>query len=127
MGYIYYNANPLGRQTDDCVKRALSKALDYSWDRVHVELAVMALAKAGIETENDIWGEYLERKGFDRYPIPDTCPFCYTIKDFCNDNPNGTFIIGTGSHVVCVIDGDYYDTWDSGDKIPLYCFMRKEG
>ena len=64
MSYIYYNANPLGRHTEDCVKRALSKALGYSWDRVHIELSIYALMKAGIETENEIWGEYLERKGF---------------------------------------------------------------
>lgn len=124
MSYIYYNANPEGRHTDDCVKRALSKALGYDWYRVHIELAVITMVRAGIETENEIWGEYLERKGFRRYSIPDTCPFCYTIRDFCDDHPDGTFVLGTGSHVVCVVDGDYYDTWDSGDKIPLYCFTK---
>ena len=127
MAYVYYNANPLNRQTDDCVKRALSKALGYSWDRVHIELAVMTLMKAGIETENEIWGEYLERKGFKRYNLPNTCPFCYTVKDFCEDNPEGTFVLGTGSHAVCVIDGDYFDTYDSGDKVLLFCFARKDG
>ena len=125
MGYIDYNANPLNRRTDDCVKRALSTALGYTWDRVHIELSVLTLVKAGIETENEIWAEYLERKGFERFQIPDTCPFCYTIRDFCEDNPDGVFVLGTGTHVVCVIDGDYYDTWDSGDRVPLYCFVKK--
>ena len=26
-----------------------------------------------------------------------------------------------------VVDGDYYDVWDSGDEIPAYYFYRKEG
>ena len=27
-------------------------------------------------------------------------------------------------HVVAVIDGNYYDTWDSGDKIPIYYWYK---
>jgi hypothetical protein len=33
-------------------------------------------------------------------------------------------VIGTGTHVVAVIGGDYYDTWDSGEKVVLYYFER---
>jgi hypothetical protein len=28
------------------------------------------------------------------------------LKDFCYDNPEGIYILATGSHVVCAIDGD---------------------
>lgn len=31
--FQYYNANPLGRNVDDCAVRAISKATDKSWDR----------------------------------------------------------------------------------------------
>lgn len=75
-------------------------------------------------SSNNVWGAYLEEKGFERLSIPNTCPNCYTIKDFCKDNPKGVCIIGTGSHAVAVIDGDYYDTWDSGDEVPIYFFKR---
>jgi len=36
--------------------------------------------------------------------------------------PKGTYIIGTGSHAVAIINGDYYDSWDSGDEIPSFFF-----
>jgi hypothetical protein len=28
--------------------------------------------------------------------------------------------------VVAVVDGDYYDTWDCGDEVPVYYFEREE-
>ena len=38
------------------------------------------------------------------------------------DDPSDSskYLIGTGSHAVAVIDGDYYDSWDSGNEIPAY-------
>jgi hypothetical protein len=74
---------------------------------------------------NVVWGEYLYKQGFRKGAIPDTCPNCYTVRAFCADNPIGTFLLATGSHVIAVIDGNYYDTWDSGNEVPIY-YWRKE-
>ena len=75
---------------------------------------------------NRVWGEYLRSLGFVRRTIPDNCPDCYTVRDFCRDNPIGEFILGTGEHVIAVVDGDYYDSWDSGREIPIYYFERQK-
>ena len=75
---------------------------------------------------NAVWGSYLRKKGFVREIIPNTCPDCYTVEDFCRDNPKGTYILALSGHVVAVIDGKYYDTWDSGDEIPIYYWYRKD-
>lgn len=48
-----------------------------------------------------------------------------TVKDFCKENPIGTYILAISGHVVAVIDGDYFDTWDSGEEIPIY-YWKKE-
>lgn len=74
---------------------------------------------------NQVWAEYLRSYGFSMKTIPDRCPACYTIRDFCIDNPKGLFVLGTGVHVVTAIDGDYYDSWDSGDEVPIYMFERR--
>lgn len=58
--------------------------------------------------------------GYRRETIPNTCPDCYSLREFCRDNPSGSFLVGTGDHVIAAVDGDYYDTWDSGDTIPIY-------
>lgn len=39
--------------------------------------------------------------------------------------PRGTYVIGTGTHAVCVIDGNYYDAWDSGEETPTYFYRKK--
>jgi len=74
---------------------------------------------------NGMWGSFLRFKGFKEVHLPDTCPDCYTVRQFCQDYPIGKYMLATGTHVVAVIDGNYYDTWDSGDEIPI-SFWRKE-
>ena len=75
---------------------------------------------------NHVWGAYLKSKGFKRGILPNDCVDCYTVNDFCTDNPKGVFILAISGHVVAVSDGKYYDTWDSGDLIPIYFWYRKD-
>lgn len=69
---------------------------------------------------NYVWSEYLYHHGFIRTPIPDTCPQCMTVRTFCELHSEGSYILAIDGHVVAVVDGNYYDTWDSGDEIPIY-------
>lgn len=120
------NPNPNGKYVGDCTVRAISIATDKSWDDVFFGLALQGLVLADMPSANSVTTAYLKNKGFRRRTIPETCPDCYTIKDFCEDNPKGTYITGTGTHMVSVIDGDYYDSWDSGNETPVYYFERNE-
>lgn len=74
---------------------------------------------------NHVWGAYLRRHGFRRYALPDVCPDCYTVADFCRDHPSGVYVLALSGHVVCVEDGDYYDTWDSGAEVPAYYWQKE--
>lgn len=67
-----------------------------------------------------VWGKYLYWLGFEPFLLPSACPSCVTIQEFTRYFPVGTYIIGTGYHAVAVIDGNYYDTWDSGREVPTY-------
>ena len=124
--FIEYNPNPRGINTGDCVIRAICKAFDTDWEKVYMELTVKGLEKAMWGDTNAVWEHYLKEHGFEQHVLPDTCPDCYTIADFADDHPSGMFIVATGSHVVCVENGNYFDTWDSGELIPSYYFERKE-
>lgn len=123
--YRVANPNPNGSYVGDCVIRALSIANNKSWYETYIELCLQGLLLYDMPSSNRVWNEYLKTEGYTRHVIPDTCPECYTIRDFCNEYFKGTYILGTGTHVVAVIDGDYYDTWDSGDESPI-CFWTKE-
>lgn len=118
--YKYYNPNPLGKKIGDCVIRAISKILSKSWYEVYLDIAMVGLKMCDMPSSNAVWGAYLYDQGFKRAVIDNTCPNCYTVKDFCHDNSKGLFLLATGEHVVAIIDGDYYDSWDSGDEIPVY-------
>ncbi len=126
MAYIEYNANPSRLHVGDCVIRSICTAQGKLWKEVYVKLALQGFMMHDMPSANRVWSEYLRNNKYIRRLIPDTCPDCYTVKDFCHDHPKGIFILGTGEHVICVIDGDYYDTWDSGEEIPIYYWYREE-
>lgn len=123
--YKFYQPNPQEKRTDDCVIRALTKALDVDWETASIYAIIQQIRDADVYTKNYVWGNLLLRNGYTKHHLPDTCPDCYTIRDFADDHKQGTFIVGTGDHVVAVIDGDYYDTFDSGDAVPVV-YYRKE-
>ena len=115
-----YNPNPLGKRVGDCAIRAISAAEGLSWFDAYDALSHYGRMFGNLPNSNDVWGTFLHDEGYKRHVIPDTCPECYTVADFCRDNPKGVFVLGTGSHVVTVIDGDYWDAWDSGAEVPAY-------
>ena len=125
MAFIFFNPNPAGKFVGDCVVRAISKATGQSWEKTYIGIVEKGLNMRDMPSANRVWAAYLKDLGFNKYIIPNTCPECYSIRDFAYENPNGVFILGTGTHVVCVCDGNYYDTWDSGDETPIY-FFKKE-
>ena len=124
MAYKYYNPNPHHKSRGDCVVRAISKAMNQSWNHTYLELCIQGYLMKDWGDSNEVWDSYLRGCGFIRKVIPNTCPDCYTVRDFCYDNPYGIFILATGSHVVAVIDGSYYDSYDSGMESPIFYYMR---
>ena len=120
MAYIYFNPNPSGKSVGDCVIRAVGKLTEQDWETTYLEIAMAGFELCDMPSSNNVWAAYLKRKGYRRRVIPDTCPNCYTVRDFCRDYPHGRFLLATGSHVVAVVNGDYFDAWDSGDEVPVY-------
>lgn len=118
--YVYFNPNPAGKSVGDCVIRALSAVTGLCWETVYMRLMVQGYQMSDMPSANAVWGAYLKRSGYARTPLPETCPECYTVKDFAAEHPHGTYILALSGHVVAVRDGNYYDAWDSGNETPLY-------
>ena len=120
------NLNPDGKRVGDCVIRAIAYAMQYTWERAYIELMIEGFAEYDLPSSNRVWDTYLRKHGFTRSAIPNTCPDCYTVRDFCRDHPWGIYILATGDHVLVAHNGDYIDSWDSGGEIPIYYYMKEE-
>ena len=124
--YIYYNPNPAGKIVGDCVVRALCKILDKDWETIYAGIVLEGFRLFDMPSSNYVWGSFLRSNGFVRLDLPETCPDCYTLQNFCDDYPNGSYIVATGTHVCAVVDGDVYDSWDSSNETVVY-FWRQGG
>ena len=123
--WIKYNPNPVGRNVGDCAIRAVSAALNISWEEAYDLVSNAARAMGDMPSSDSVWGAVLRQNGFYKQSIPNRCPDCYTVKDFCRDNPYGVYVLGFGGHVATVVDGDLYDAWDSSLEIPVYVWYRR--
>lgn len=123
--YKHFNNNPLGRSSvGDCAVRAVSKALGISWDYAHDLLADMSKQMGTIMNDNDVISAVLRMHGFYKENLPCTTRDCYTVREFALDNPTGVYVVGTGNHVVAIINGSYFDSFNSGDE-SIICFWTK--
>lgn len=118
--WVKENLNPINRSVEDCSVRAVAKALNVDWETAFAMLCSNAFQMGDMPHSNVVIASVLRQHGFNRKIIDNKCPNCFDIEEFCRNNPKGVFVLGTGSHVVTVIDGNYYDVWDSGKEIPIY-------
>lgn len=125
MPYQNYNPNPQGKRTGDCVVRAISKALNQDWERTYIELSLQGFMMSDLLSSNAVWGAYLKGKGFTREVIPNECADCYTVERFCEEYPEGVYLLAISGHLACVEDGVLYDAWDSTQEVPVYYWYKK--
>lgn len=124
--FNYWNPSPTGSRVGDCSVRAVSKALDIDWESAYTMLALKGFEMGDMPNANAVINAVLRSKGFERHTIPNTCPDCYTIGNFADENSSGTYVLGTGNHVVTIVDGIIYDSWDSSNEIPLFYWANKK-
>ena len=124
--WVMYNNNPTGRSVGDCAVRAVSIALGTDWETAYTKLAYNGYLMGDMPSADSVWGAVLRENGYYRAILPDTCPSCYTAKQFCADHPVGTYILAFGGHVAAVQNGDIFDSWDCSNEIPQYYWYKKE-
>lgn len=112
--FKYYNANPKGRITCDCVVRAICTALNEPYKYVLMEMMELSIETGYEYTDKKCIDKYLQSKGWVKMKQPRKSnntkytgeEFCKTFKETCVAN------IG-GHHIVCIKGGKVYDIWDS--------------
>lgn len=122
--FVKFNPNPIHKRVGDCVIRAISKALDQTWEQTYAGVVLKGFELADMPSANHVWGAYLRDKGFARHIVSNDADGAYTVEDFARDHPQGTFILAMNGHVVCVRDGDVFDTWRSENELPIYYWTK---
>lgn len=121
---IEYNANNAGANTGDCVCRALSLAFDVGYVQMHKELNE-AKKQARSETWKitSVYSRVIRAHGGSgRIPVEVKLNLNDYVDQYMQE---GTYIIETApkpernsNHIVCVVDGTVYDSWDSRNQYP---------
>lgn len=124
--WIRQNENPMGKNVDDCAVRAIGIATGKGWERIYCEMALGGYLTCDMPHADKVWHQVLKDNGFKRHSLPERCPDCYTVRDFCREHPHGIYILAVPDHVVAVVDGNWVDTWDSGKETPFYYFCKEE-
>ena len=126
MAWVQYDINPVDKsgRVGDCAVRAVSVALGISWERAYTKLALNGFLMGDMPNSDRVWSSVLRQEGFVREMIPNTCPECYTVQQFCADHPKGTFVLKSDGHVATVIDGNLLDSWNSESKVPIYYWTK---
>lgn len=112
-----YNPNPKSLKIGDCTLRSYCAAFDIAWDKafdiaskVAKDNSSMVQYVANKVLEDHfkctIDPEYKKVKAKDRI----------TVNDFAMTHPYGTYILHVRQHQVTVKNGEYWDSWDSGDR-----------
>ena len=64
--YSYFNPNPIkNKRVGDCVVRAISKALNQSWEETYIELCLLGYIMGDWGSSNAVWNAYLKSKYID--------------------------------------------------------------
>lgn len=120
------NANPVRAGSGDSIIRAIARVTEQCWEKTYMELCMMGMILGSMPDEDNVWGAYLRKKGFRRAMLADDPEKTVTVKSFCAENPRGRYVLVLPRGAVAVVEGKYMDTWDCGDEIPIYYWVKGE-
>ena len=123
---VRYNANTRGTRTGDCTARAISLAfnMDYSKARKALNDSAKGDRYLHYNSITNVIKVIKQLGGSEAIKTDEKI----TVGDWVDKHASGTYILhcnrngvphGPGGHLVCVIDGKIYDSWDSRNYYAL--------
>lgn len=128
--YKYYQPNKkdLKDKVGDCQIRAFCKALGLTWlEAFDLTIPICRELQTYTIFDCDLnkTKEAMKSLGFEYVGISNKKGSKRpTVEQFAREHKQGTYIVSVSHHVVAVVDGYYYDTWDSGHKC-LYGYYKR--
>ena len=131
--FHFYNANPKGKMTEDCVVRAITTALKQPYEQTLRELAEKTIKTGYMLNGNKGIDAYMKSKGWVKCKQPKKSDgtkytgqeFCRTLMhpiyseelDICKEGFEINNILANigGHHIVAIMSGQIWDTWNSAN------------
>lgn len=117
--YQFLNVHPKGKIVGDCVKRAITKAMDMDYHDVSLGLNRHKKITGAKKFNSDYnWLSYIENVcGGKQISFPAVKgQKRMNGKRFCEAYPKGRYILQMAKHLTACVDGVIYDTWDCTEK-----------
>lgn len=112
-----YNPNPDKKNVGDCSLRAYCAVFNIEWGDAFDEASCVAKANSLMMDTHKTCEIVMKNHG---YVIDEEFKKSkrkdLTVNEFAMTHPYGRYFLNTHGHLVAVVDGEYYDSWDSGDK-----------
>lgn len=123
--YVYYQ--PSKHKDGDCVVRAVCKATDMEWFDVYDELCRIGRKLQRMPNSDKTYKKMLVDRGFEYCGLKmEKGSKRLTVKEFARKHKKGTYVLRVAGHVVTVVNGKYYDIFDSGDYCVYSYFWKNE-
>ena len=126
--FIYKNPHPQGKIVGDCVKRACCLASGINYHDIAIMLnRFKKISGGGKYNISDNWKPFVE-KVLLGCKDSDDMRFAfeghrYTVADYADTWVAHRCILRCSKHLVACMCGNYYDTWNSGDKGVYIAYM----
>ena len=121
-----YNPNPKKKNVGDCSLRAYCAAFGWTWEEAFEKSSEIAKDEAIMMDTHKTCERVMEGEGyvldeeFKKSKRKDL-----TVNEFALTHPYGTYFLNTHGHLLCVKDGEYWDSWDSGKKKVRRIYIKK--
>lgn len=113
-----YNPNPKSRNIGDCTLRSYCAAFDIDWDKAFDIASNVAKEQSSMiqYVSDKVLTEHFGCTKDMEYRKTTKPKDRITVNNFAMTHPYGTYVLHVRSHQVTVKNGEYWDSWDSGDK-----------
>lgn len=118
LRWIEYNPNPSTSKANDCSIRAYCAAENLNWDDAYDIACKYGKMSNYMPNDNTSCERILDEEfGYTKHKLSkEEKAQGMTVNDFCIKHPEGVFILDVPRHLVAVVNGEYYDSWDCGKK-----------
>ena len=114
-----FNPNPKQKKIGDCTLRAYCAAFNISWEEAFDIASKIAKENSSMiqYVSDKVLQEHFECTVDDKYNKKVIKPKeRVTVGEYATTHPYGIYVLGMRNHLVTLRNGEYWDSWDCGDK-----------